>query len=36
VSRIVDGRMVGYFTATYESEGEDSILKGRQEGERIH
>ena len=35
VSRIVDGRMVGYFTATYDTEGEDSVLKGRQQGERV-
>ena len=36
VSRVVDGRMMGYFTATYETDGEDSVLKGRQEGERVH
>jgi len=27
--------MVGYFTATYDTEGEDSVLKGRQQGERV-
>jgi hypothetical protein len=36
VSRIVDGRMVGYFTATYETDREDSVLRGRQVGERVH
>jgi hypothetical protein len=35
VSRIVNSRMVGYFTATYDTEGEDQILNGLQEGERI-
>jgi hypothetical protein len=35
VSRLENGRMVGYFTATYDTEGEDQILNGLQEGERI-
>ena len=35
VSRIVDGRMMGYFTATYDTDGEDSVLQGLQDGERI-
>jgi hypothetical protein len=36
VSRIVDGRMTGYFTATYDTEGADQILKGLQQGERMN
>ena len=35
VTRIVNGRMVGYFTATYDTEGPDTVLNGLQEGERI-
>lgn len=35
VSRIVDGRMEGYFTATYDMEGPDNVLRGLQRGERI-
>ena len=35
VSKIVDGRMMGYFTATYDTDGEDSVLHGLQDGERI-
>ena len=34
-SRIIDGRMVGHFTATYDTEGPDRILNGLQAGERI-
>jgi hypothetical protein len=34
VTRIVDGRMVGYFTATYNAEGSDNVLNGIQQGER--
>jgi hypothetical protein len=36
VARIVDGRMVGYFTANYDMEGPDNVLQGIQEGERSH
>ncbi|MFC1661353.1 hypothetical protein ACFL3S_07890 [Gemmatimonadota bacterium] len=36
VARIVDGQMVGYFTATYDTEGPDNILHGIQLGERSH
>jgi hypothetical protein len=35
VTHIVDGRMVGYFTATYDTEGPENVLKGLQAGERI-
>ncbi len=35
ISRIVDGRMVGHFTATYDMEGPDNVLNGMQQGERI-
>ncbi len=35
VTRIVDGRMMGYFTATYDAEGENSVLRGLQDGDRI-
>jgi hypothetical protein len=36
VARIVEGRMMGYFVATYDTEGPDNVLRGIQEGERIH
>ena len=32
VSRIVEGKMMGYFTATYDMEGPDDVLNGIQEG----
>jgi hypothetical protein len=35
VSRILDGNMMGYFTATYQMEGGEDILNGLQQGERI-
>ncbi len=35
VSRLVGGEMVGYFTATYDTEGPERILNGIQQGERI-
>jgi hypothetical protein len=35
VSRIEGGRMVGYFTATYDMEGPENVLNGIQQGERI-
>ncbi len=35
VFRIVDGNLTGYFTATYDTEGEDQILNGLQAGQRI-
>lgn len=36
VTRIVDGKMMGYFTPTYQMEGGEEILKGLQQGERMH
>ena len=35
VSRIVDGRVMGYFTATYQTEEGQDLLKGLPQGERI-
>jgi hypothetical protein len=36
VSRIVDGAMMGHFTATYQMEGGEETLTGLQQGERVH
>ena len=35
VSHLMDGKMMGYFTATYDMEGPGNILRGRHSGERI-